>query len=131
MAQQTVIELVDDLDGTVDASIETVRFGLDGVSYEIDLRNANAGALRDQLAEFIDAARRTGGRMKRAVAGASTRAVGSTPAAASGRSREQTQAIREWARKNGHEVADRGRIPSGVIEAFEAQVGKQNAQRGR
>jgi hypothetical protein len=53
------------LDGTVHTSIETVRFGLDGVNYEIDLRDANIGALRDQLAEFIDVARRTGGRMKR------------------------------------------------------------------
>ena len=130
MAQRTVVELVDDLDGTVDTSIETVRFGLDGVSYEIDLRDANAGALRDQLAEFIEAARRTGGRIRRAAAGVSAQAVGSTSGMGSGRSREQTQAIREWARKNGHEVADRGRIPSGVIEAFEAQVGK-NSRRGR
>lgn len=113
MAQKVLVQLVDDLDGTSSNDIATVTFGLDGVSYEIDLNEGNATNLRDHLSEFIASARRTGGRVKRgggAVAGSS----------GSGRNREQTQAIREWAKKNGHEVSDRGRIPAAVISAFEA-----------
>lgn len=113
MAQKVLVQLVDDLDGTSSTDISTVTFGLDGVTYEIDLNEDNASNLRNNLAEFIASARRTGGRVKR----------GGSPAAGSGgsgRNREQTQAIREWAKKNGHDVSDRGRIPAAVIEAFEA-----------
>lgn len=113
MAQKVLVQLVDDLDGTSSSDISTVSFGLDGVSYEIDLNESNATNLREHLSEFIASARRTGGRVKR---GASA-AAGST---GTGRNREQTQAIREWAKKNGHEVSDRGRIPAAVISAFEA-----------
>ncbi len=110
MAQKVLVQLVDDLDGTSSNDIATVTFGLDGVTYEIDLNENNASNLRDHLAEFIASARRTGGRVKR----------GGTPTAGgSGRNREQTQAIREWAKKNGHDVSDRGRIPAAVIDAFE------------
>jgi hypothetical protein len=113
MAQKVLVQLVDDLDGTSSSDISTVTFGLDGVTYEIDLNEENASTLRDHLAEFIGSARRTGGRVKR----------GGSPVAGttgSGRNREQTQAIREWAKKNGHDVSDRGRIPAAVIDAFEA-----------
>ncbi|HVV24245.1 MAG TPA: Lsr2 family protein [Pseudonocardiaceae bacterium] len=112
MAQKVLVQLVDDLDGTSSSDISTVTFGLDGVTYEIDLNAENASNLRNHLSEFIQSARRTGGRVKR----------GGSPAAGSGsgRNREQTQAIREWAKKNGHDVSDRGRIPAAVIEAFEA-----------
>jgi hypothetical protein len=112
MAQKVLVQLVDDLDGTSSNDIATVTFGLDGVTYEIDLNENNATNLRDHLAEYIASARRTGGRVKR----------GGSPVVAtgSGRNREQTQAIREWAKKNGHEVSDRGRIPAAVIDAFEA-----------
>jgi hypothetical protein len=111
MAQKVLVQLVDDLDGTSSNDIATVTFGLDGVTYEIDLNENNASNLRDHLAEFISSARRTGGRVKRG---------GSAVAGGSGRNREQTQAIREWAKKNGHDVSDRGRIPAAVIDAFEA-----------
>ncbi|HEX4704335.1 MAG TPA: Lsr2 family protein [Pseudonocardiaceae bacterium] len=113
MAQKVLVQLVDDLDGSSSNDIATVTFGLDGVSYEIDLNGDNASNLRDHLSEFIASARRTGGRVKRggAPAGGST---------GSGRNREQTQAIREWAKKNGHDVSDRGRIPAAVISAFDA-----------
>lgn len=111
MAQKVLVQLVDDLDGTSSNDISTVTFGLDGVTYEIDLNENNATNLREHLAEYIASARRTGGRVKR---GGSPAVVGS------GRNREQTQAIREWAKKNGHEVSDRGRIPAAVIDAFEA-----------
>lgn len=124
MAQRTIVELVDDLDGTSSDDIQTVTFGLDGVTYEIDLNEDNASSLRDRMADFVAASRRTGGRARRGV----------TPIAASGtgRSREQTQAIRDWARNNGHDVSDRGRIPSSVIEAFEAaHADATKAKRGR
>ncbi|MGM1060538.1 histone-like nucleoid-structuring protein Lsr2 [Saccharothrix sp. Mg75] len=115
MAQKVLVQLIDDLDGTPAEDGQTVSFGLDGVSYEIDLRPQNADRLRDALADFVAGARKLGGRPKRAVAGAPVRRPGSEA-----RNKEQTKAIREWARKNGHDLADRGRIPAGVIDAFEA-----------
>ncbi|HEX5404975.1 MAG TPA: Lsr2 family protein [Pseudonocardiaceae bacterium] len=126
MAQKTIVQLIDDLDGSSSDSIETVTFGLDGVTYEIDLSDDNAGHLRDSLAQFIGSARRTGGRAKRG-----TVTVAGAPSNGSGRSREQTQAIREWAKKNGHDVSDRGRIPAAVIEAFESGAGKANGKKGK
>jgi hypothetical protein len=65
MAQKTIVQLVDDLDGTASDDIATVMFGLDGVSYEIDLTEGNASNFRKSLEEFVAAARRTGGRIKR------------------------------------------------------------------
>lgn len=125
MAQKTIVTLVDDLDGTSSDRIETVDFGLDGVTYQIDLNDDNAGKLRDHLAEFIGSARRTGGRVKRGLAT-------NVPAPnGSGRSREQTQAIREWAKKNGYDVSDRGRIPASVIDAFETEAGKSSKRRAK
>lgn len=116
MAQKTVVTLIDDLDGTSSDTIQTVKFGLDGATYEIDLNDANAGTLRDHLAQFIESARRTGGRARRG--------AGVARPTGPGRNREQTQAIRRWAQTNGYEVSDRGRIPASVIEAFEAEAGK-------
>lgn len=112
MAQKVVVELVDDLDGTVSDDITTVRFGLDGANYEIDLSAANADSLRDAVSDFIAAARRTGGRVKR-----SANSVHSAPRPTA--NREQTKAVRDWARQNGFDLADRGRIPGNVLEAFE------------
>jgi nucleoid-associated protein Lsr2 len=104
MAQKVHITLEDDLDGG-DAA-ETVAFGLDGRTYEIDLNAKNAKALRDALAKYVAAARRAGGR--------SSSAKRRTQVGTSARE------IRDWARSNGQKVPDRGRIPSGVREAFEA-----------
>ncbi|WNV83490.1 Lsr2 family protein [Umezawaea sp. Da 62-37] len=116
MAQKVLVQLVDDLDGTAGEDIETVQFGLDGVTYEIDLGQKNAAQLRDALADFVANARRTGGRAKR---GNAVTSVG-TKSSAAGHTKEQSRAIREWAKANGHELADRGRIPASVVEAFEA-----------
>lgn len=113
MAQKVTVQLVDDLDGTQSNDIGTVTFGLDGVTYEIDLTEANARNLRGELEEFIAHARRTGGRLKRGIG--ATAGNGSATA-----NREQAQAVREWARRNGFDVSDRGRIPANIIEAFEA-----------
>lgn len=114
MAQKVTVQLVDDLDGSQSSDISTVTFGLDGAAYEIDLTETNADNLRKALAEFASHARRTGGRLKRGTASAAPNGS-ATPA-----SHEQAQAVREWARRNGHEVSNRGRIPGSLIEAFEA-----------
>jgi hypothetical protein len=128
MAQKTIIQFVDDLDGTTSDEVETILFGLDGVTYEIDLGEDNATNLRETLAEFVGSARRVGGRVKR---GIGPMPAGGATTSSSGRSREQTQAIREWARKNGYDVSERGRIPSVVIEAFEVGAGKEKQRKNR
>ena len=115
MAQKVETRLVDDLDGSEAA--ETVRFGLAGRQYEIDLSVGNANRLRDGLAEFVAAARRSGS--------SGSRAAGSTAAPArrsSSGDREHGAAVREWARVNGFEVSDRGRIAAEVLEAYEKRA---------
>ncbi|SFS57093.1 histone-like nucleoid-structuring protein Lsr2 [Saccharopolyspora flava] len=115
MAQKVTVTLVDDLDGG--QADETVEFGLDGVSYQIDLSADNAGDLREALANYVSNARRAGGRKKPGPrpgsASRSTAGGGSTSA-----DREQNQAIREWARKRGLKVSDRGRIPADIVEQY-------------
>ena len=113
MAQQTTVRFIDDLDGS-DAS-GTFDFSLEGRSYQIDLSDENAAKLRDALAPYIGAARKAGGRSRGRAARQT--AVAEKPARSN---REETAAIREWARENGHQVSDRGRIPKSVIEAYQA-----------
>ncbi|WP_020666964.1 histone-like nucleoid-structuring protein Lsr2 [Amycolatopsis nigrescens] len=109
MAQQVLVSLVDDIDGS--EADETVEFALDGVTYQIDLSEDNAGELRDALAQYVEHARRSGGRKR-----TGGRAGGTgRPASAD---REQNQVIRAWARDNGFDISDRGRIPSEVVEAY-------------
>jgi nucleoid-associated protein Lsr2 len=124
MAQKVIVELVDDLDGTASEDISTVSFALDGANYEIDLNEANAENLRGVLEEFVAAARRTGGRLKRGVG------TPAKPAPRPAANREQTKAIREWARQNGFDLADRGRIPANVIEAYEQAQASPKGKRG-
>ncbi|MDI2132957.1 histone-like nucleoid-structuring protein Lsr2 [Yinghuangia seranimata] len=109
MAQKVQILLVDDLDGG--KADETVTFALDGVSYEIDLSEANAGDLRTALATYVDVARKTGGR-----AAGRRAARGAAKASGSG---ADTAEIRKWAKENGHEVSERGRVPAKVKEAYD------------
>ena len=111
MAKRVHVVLEDDLDGT--AAEETVSFALDGQSYEIDLSGDNAQQLRDSLARFVGHARK----------GGSTGPGRPRQPRGNGRSaaridREQIKAIRDWARRNGHEVSDRGRIAAPVVEAY-------------
>jgi len=101
--------LVDDLDGG-EAS-ETVEFGLDGTSYEIDLSEANAKKLRDTLAAYIAEGRRLGARRRSARGRAAAARPAGTGSAAE---------IREWARSNGFNVPDRGRVSAEVRKAYEA-----------
>ena len=113
MAQKTTIQLIDDLDGG--EADETVEFGLDGVTYAIDLSSSNAERLREALQDFVEKARRAGGRKNLA------KRVNKT-AVPIGVAREQNQAIRDWARKQGMNVSDRGRIPVEVIQAYHQQA---------
>ncbi|WP_410675410.1 histone-like nucleoid-structuring protein Lsr2 [Amycolatopsis sp. cmx-4-68] len=117
MAQKVRVEVLDDLDGGKAA--ETVAFGLDGVAYEIDLSAENAEALRGGFERFVQAARRVGGRRVKVALGQSTGEVTRSSATGQGNSREYNQQVREWAAANGYEVADRGRLSSEVIEAYE------------
>jgi hypothetical protein len=110
MAQRVNVVLVDDIDGN-DAS-ETVSFALDGVDYEIDLSDAHAAELREALSLYVGHGRRTGGRRKN---GATRR----TPSGADG-SGASAGDIRAWARENGYEVSERGRVSAEVREAYAA-----------
>ncbi|MYW96799.1 Lsr2 family protein [Amycolatopsis rubida] len=111
MAQKVHVEMVDDIDGSI--AEQTVPFSLDGVSYEIDLSEDNAAALRDELARYVAASRRVGGRKVRMAAGQSPRPA-STAA-----DRERNKAMREWAENNGFTVSDRGRLPAEIVKAYE------------
>ncbi|PPK69179.1 Lsr2 family protein [Actinokineospora auranticolor] len=111
MAQKTVVELVDDLDGG--QADETVAFAIDGVDFLIDLSRENATRLRDSLAEFVGHARRTGSR--KAKNGLVVRRFGTD--------RQDNQAIREWARSQGETVAERGRIPAALVMKFQEAHG--------
>ncbi|PVY95891.1 histone-like nucleoid-structuring protein Lsr2 [Actinomycetospora cinnamomea] len=122
MAQRTVVTLLDDLDQS--PADETVEFGLDGVTYEIDLSAQHAATLRDALRDYVEHARRTGGR-RRASTGSSSGGRSATggdrrngAGARASVDREQNQAIREWARKQGMTVSDRGRIAREVADAY-------------
>jgi len=113
MAKQVITLLTDDLDGG--EADRTVEFGLDGVNYTIDLSEKNAGKLRKALDPYLAVATRVG----RSGSGGDGRAARRTAPPVSGRSsRDQNQAIREWANKNGYEVSERGRIPSSIVEAY-------------
>jgi hypothetical protein len=103
MAQHVQVVLVDDLDGGKAA--ETVSFALDGVSYEIDLSAKNAAKLRDAFGAWVGNARRAGGRR-----GGRVRATRSTAG--------DLTAMREWGRKNGFKVSDRGRISAELQAAY-------------
>jgi hypothetical protein len=118
VAQRIVVQLLDDLDQS--EATETVEFGLDGVTYEIDLSEEHAAALRDALGDFIEHARRTGAR-RRAGSGSSRRGRrgrGNGTGGGASVDREHNQAIREWARRQGMIVSGRGRIPREVTEAY-------------
>ncbi len=106
MATQTTVTLVDDLDGGV--ADGQVDFAIDGRQYAIDLSEKNSARLREALAPFIAAARRTGGRR-------ATGSAASRPAT----DREQNQAIRAWAKSQGLNVSERGRISTDILDAFQ------------
>ena len=106
MAKRTTVQLEDDLDGS-DAT-ETVTFCLDGNAYEIDLSARNAQKLRKALAAYVSAGRRVGAQRSSGIP--SRRTAFS----------EDTAAIRQWARDNGYEVSDRGRISAHLRATYES-----------
>jgi Lsr2 len=112
VAQKIQTLLIDDIDGGTAEG--TVRFGLDGTEYEIDLNAEHAQALRDAVARYVKAARRVGGAARRP-----SRA--GRRASASGLN---TTEVREWAKAQGIEVKDRGRIPTELVVKFKSATGK-------
>jgi hypothetical protein len=115
VARKVQVHLLDDIDGS--AADETLKFGLDGVKYEIDVCAKHADKLRRDLAKFILNGRRLGRggvtSPRRRTAGPATRS-----------DRAQNQAIREWAKRKKIQLSDRGRIPSSIIEQYEAEAGR-------
>jgi hypothetical protein len=113
MAQKIQTLFIDDIDGS--AAEGTVRFGLEGTDYEIDLSAAHAADLRAALAPFIAASRKAHGaaarRPGRAARKAAVGGIGTTE-------------VREWARTQGIEVKDRGRIPAGIVASYREATGK-------
>lgn len=105
MARHTKVELIDDVDGGL--AVETLTFAVDGTTWEIDLNADNAQQFRADLEKWQHHARRV------------KSARGASPRAATQRNPEQTAAIRRWARENGHQVSDRGRISAEVQRAYQ------------
>lgn len=109
MARETIVRLVDDLDGG--AADETVSFSLDGAAYEIDLSAENAKKLRDSLSAFVEHSRRAGSAKRGRTGG---------PAKRGASNRERSADIRAWAKGQGIKVNERGRIPASVVEQYDA-----------
>jgi hypothetical protein len=110
VAQKVQVLLLDDLSGG--EADETVTFALDGKTYEIDLNSENAEKLRTALEPYVKAGRRAG-------SGRTARPRGRTTAAPSSGGSADTAKIRAWAKENGYEVNDRGRVPANIREAYE------------
>jgi hypothetical protein len=109
VAKTTVTHITDDLDGSKDAT--EVAFSFDGVDYTIDLSKKNAAAMAKALKPYLDAATKVSGRSTRSRRTGSSRTSGP---------RKDLATIREWARGQGIEVSDRGRISAAVIEQYDA-----------
>lgn len=108
MAQQFQVHYIDDLDGTdLGETSNTISFAFDGTEYSIDLSDDNAEAFRQAVAPYIKSSHRVTGNRTRTARKAT---------ATSG----NTRAIRDWARANGYDVSDRGRIPANVMQAYAA-----------
>lgn len=112
MAQKIQTFFIDDLDGS--EAEGTIRFALDGASYEIDLNPAHTEELRAVMARYTQAARRITAVTRRP--GRTTR--GKTSDGLS------TAEMREWARQNDIEVKERGRIPADVAARFQAATAR-------
>lgn len=115
MAQKITTLFIDDIDGG--AAEGTVRFALDGTEYEIDLNAKHSEELRSALGRYVSHARKVGGASRRAgrAAGRAGRGSGSTL---------NTTEIRNWARENGYDIKDRGRVPADLVAKYQAANGK-------
>lgn len=112
MAQKVQVLLTCDMETGDKPGDETITFGLDGSTYDIDLCTKHAKGFRETMAPFIDAGRRQ-----------SSRGTGRRGASGSN-DRERTQAIRAWARKKGIQVSERGRLSSDIVAQYEKSGGK-------
>lgn len=110
MARQFQVRYIDDIDGTdLGDNANAISFAFEGKEYSIDLSDENAEAFRAAVAPYIEAGHRvTGSRAKTARKATAKNSVG------------DTKAIREWARINGYDVSDRGRVPADVMQAYAA-----------
>ena len=113
MAQRTQVIWVDDVDGS--EATQTITFGLDGSSYEIDLSDEHATSLREALASWIGHARKAKSEARSAV---KARSGGRARAASS--DKPDLGAVRAWARENGFSISDRGRVSGQVLDAYDA-----------
>ena len=114
MAKETFTKLIDDLDGG--EAQETVKFGLDGHSYEIDLSTKNANKLRTALAPYLEVGTRVSGRPSPIRGGRVRGSVGAE--------RDQNKAIRSWALRRGLPVAPRGRIKQEIVDQYQREAGR-------
>lgn len=105
-----IVRLIDDVDGS--EAVETVQFALDGIGYTIDVSEKHATALRESFEEWITSATKLG----KVVVGSRTVLPAVRGHAAD---RKRAQAIRAWARREGRDVADRGRVPAALAEEFD------------
>lgn len=110
MAQQFQVQYIDDLDGSDLGSVaNTISFAFEGREYSIDLSDQNAAQFREVMAPYVENGHRVTGTRARPARKSSGRS-----------STGDTKAIREWARNNGYEVSDRGRIPADIMDAYAA-----------
>ena len=110
VAQKVQTVYIDDIDGSEAAG--TVRFGLDGTDYEIDLNAAHTAELHAALGTYIDHARKVGGTSRRA------------PRGRRSASAIDTTAVRTWAREQGIDIKDRGRVPADIVTRYQAETGR-------
>lgn len=110
MAKETKIIIRDDLDGTEGAS--SYKFGWGSDQYEIDLSDKNAKELQDFLSKYIDKAAKVTARLPRQASTSSARSSSSN--------KEELQKIRQWAKDNGFEISERGRVAQSIQDAYHA-----------
>ena len=116
MAKTTIVQVSDDLDGSANA--REVRFAFEGTEYAIDLSSKNRKALEKALRPYVEAGTKVSGR--RSAATRSARPKRSGNSGNSGNSAVDLAAVRAWAKENGHQVSDRGRLPKAVLDAYSA-----------
>jgi hypothetical protein len=114
MAQKITTLFIDDIDGGTAEG--TVRFALDGTEYEIDLNAKHTEELRSTLGKYVTHARKTGGAARRGGRAAGRASRGTGPAL-------NTTEIRNWARENGYDIKDRGRVPADLVAKYQVAVG--------
>jgi uncharacterized membrane protein YgcG len=119
MAQRVQVLLVCDLHDDDTPGTETVAFAIDGSAYEIDVCDKHGRELRDSFAPYVGSARR-GGSSRPARGGGRSGGSSGGRGSRGGGDRQRTAEIRRWAREQGRQVPDRGRLPASIVEEYEA-----------